>query len=146
MRGVGLRVRQGSRSMARFFMALGFSGKEGAIHMPTPAKAEWIDELTDKLQRSKASVLLQTQGLKVSEITDTFRPCVCNSTLALLRWSLSVSSSIHSAFAGVGMCIAPSFPENPSAIKKRAIERLPCRTRRPTPRIDAWSAPVCGKS
>ncbi len=56
--------------MARFFMALGFSGKEGAIHMPTPAKAEWIDELTDKLQRSKASVLLQTQGLKVSEITD----------------------------------------------------------------------------
>ncbi len=38
--------------------------------MPTPAKAEWIDELADKLQRSKAGVLLQTQGLKVSEITD----------------------------------------------------------------------------
>ncbi len=38
--------------------------------MPTPAKAEWIDELTDKLKRSKASVLMQTQGMKVSEITD----------------------------------------------------------------------------
>ncbi len=38
--------------------------------MPTQAKADWIDELTDKLQRSKAGVLLQTQGLKVSEITD----------------------------------------------------------------------------
>jgi large subunit ribosomal protein L10 len=38
--------------------------------MPTPAKAEWIDELTDKLKRSKAGVLMQTQGMKVSEITD----------------------------------------------------------------------------
>ena len=38
--------------------------------MPTQAKAEWIDELTDMLQRSKAGVLLQTQGMKVSEITD----------------------------------------------------------------------------
>lgn len=38
--------------------------------MPTPAKAEWIDELTDKLRRSKAGVIMQTQGLKVSEITD----------------------------------------------------------------------------
>ncbi len=38
--------------------------------MPTPAKAEWIDELTEKLKRSKASVLMQTQGMKVSEITD----------------------------------------------------------------------------
>ena len=38
--------------------------------MPTQAKAEWIDELTDMLQRSKAGVLMQTQGMKVSEITD----------------------------------------------------------------------------
>ncbi|HEY7348647.1 MAG TPA: 50S ribosomal protein L10 [Ktedonobacterales bacterium] len=38
--------------------------------MPTQAKAEWIEELAEKLQRSKAGVLLQTQGLKVSEITD----------------------------------------------------------------------------
>ena len=38
--------------------------------MPTQAKAEWIDELTDKLQRSKGGVLMQTQGMKVSEITD----------------------------------------------------------------------------
>ncbi|HEU5199440.1 MAG TPA: 50S ribosomal protein L10 [Ktedonobacterales bacterium] len=38
--------------------------------MPTQAKAEWIDELTDMLQRSKSGVLLQTQGMKVSEITD----------------------------------------------------------------------------
>jgi large subunit ribosomal protein L10 len=38
--------------------------------MPTQAKAEWIDELADMLQRSKAGVLMQTQGLKVSEITD----------------------------------------------------------------------------
>jgi large subunit ribosomal protein L10 len=56
--------------MARFFMARSFQGKEERGNMPTPAKAEWIDELTEKLQRSKASVLLQTQGLKVSEITD----------------------------------------------------------------------------
>lgn len=38
--------------------------------MPTQAKAEWIDELADMLQRSKSGVLMQTQGLKVSEITD----------------------------------------------------------------------------
>jgi len=38
--------------------------------MPTQAKAEWIDELTEKLQRSKSGVLMQTQGMKVSEITD----------------------------------------------------------------------------
>ena len=38
--------------------------------MPTQAKAEWIDELTEMLQRSKAGVLMQTQGMKVSEITD----------------------------------------------------------------------------
>src|SRR5215469_4919446 len=66
---MGLRVRQMGRSMARFFMAR-IPGKEEEPHMPTPAKAEWIDELTDKLQRSKAGVLLQTQGMKVSEITD----------------------------------------------------------------------------
>jgi large subunit ribosomal protein L10 len=61
------------RSMAHFFclpQALSFSGKEETPNMPTPAKAEWIDELTVKLQRSKAGVLLQTQGMKVSEITD----------------------------------------------------------------------------
>ncbi len=58
--------------MAHFFMppALWSRGKEETPDMPTPAKAEWIDELADKLQRSKAGVLLQTQGLKVSEITD----------------------------------------------------------------------------
>jgi large subunit ribosomal protein L10 len=54
-----------------FFMSgAAFLWKGGTCTMPTPAKAEWIDELTDKLMRSKASVLMQTQGMKVSEITD----------------------------------------------------------------------------
>jgi large subunit ribosomal protein L10 len=47
-----------------------FLRKEDTAHMPTPAKAAWIDELADKLTRCKASVLMQTQGMKVSEITD----------------------------------------------------------------------------
>jgi large subunit ribosomal protein L10 len=57
--------------MTRFLcLARHFPGKEEQPNMPTPAKAVWIDELTDMLQRSKAGILLQTQGLKVSEITD----------------------------------------------------------------------------
>jgi large subunit ribosomal protein L10 len=51
-------------------LAQRLSGKEEAPGMPTQAKAEWIDELADMLQRSKAGVLMQTQGMKVSEITD----------------------------------------------------------------------------
>jgi large subunit ribosomal protein L10 len=36
--------------------------------MPTPQKAQEIDELTEKLQRMRAGVLLSTQGLTVAEI------------------------------------------------------------------------------
>jgi large subunit ribosomal protein L10 len=41
--------------------------------MATEKKAELINELTEKLQRSKAAVLVQTQGLTVAEITDLRR-------------------------------------------------------------------------
>jgi large subunit ribosomal protein L10 len=62
--------RQVGRSMARFFMGARILRERRKKDMPTPAKAEWIDELTDMLQRSKAGVLMQTQGMKVSEMTD----------------------------------------------------------------------------
>lgn len=35
--------------------------------MPTPAKAEKIDELTDKLGRATITILVQTQGLNVKD-------------------------------------------------------------------------------
>jgi len=41
--------------------------------MPTAKKAALIDELADKLQRSKAAVLVQTQGLTVAELADLRR-------------------------------------------------------------------------
>jgi large subunit ribosomal protein L10 len=41
--------------------------------MPTVAKAAAIDELTEKLQRARAAVLLQTEGLTVSEMTELRR-------------------------------------------------------------------------
>ena len=38
--------------------------------MPTQAKAEKIDELTDKLARSVIAILVQTQGLKVKDMNE----------------------------------------------------------------------------
>ena len=38
--------------------------------MPTQAKAEKIDELTDKLGRATVAILVQTQGLNVKDMTD----------------------------------------------------------------------------
>jgi large subunit ribosomal protein L10 len=41
--------------------------------MPTQAKAEKIDELADKLNRSVVTILVQTQGLTVKEMGDLRR-------------------------------------------------------------------------
>lgn len=41
--------------------------------MPTAAKAAAIEELADKLKRSRAVVLLKTEGLTVAEMTDLRR-------------------------------------------------------------------------
>ena len=38
--------------------------------MPTQAKAEKIEELTDKLGRASVAILVQTQGLTVKDMTD----------------------------------------------------------------------------
>ncbi|HKV58464.1 MAG TPA: 50S ribosomal protein L10 [Ktedonobacteraceae bacterium] len=38
--------------------------------MPTPAKAEIIDSLADKLGRASVTILVQTQGLKVKDMND----------------------------------------------------------------------------
>src|ERR1700737_3358881 len=38
--------------------------------MPTAEKAEKIDELTDKLGRATVTILVQTQGLNVKDMTD----------------------------------------------------------------------------
>src|SRR5437764_1689815 len=38
--------------------------------MPTQAKAEKIEELTDKLGRAAVAILVQTQGLTVKDMTD----------------------------------------------------------------------------
>ncbi len=38
--------------------------------MPTVAKSEKIDELTEKLRRATVTILVQTQGLKVKDMTD----------------------------------------------------------------------------
>ena len=37
--------------------------------MPTPAKAQEIEELTEKLERTRGGLLLSTQGLNVAEMT-----------------------------------------------------------------------------
>jgi large subunit ribosomal protein L10 len=44
--------------------------KEEASAMPTEAKAEKIDELAEKLGRATVTILVQTQGLKVKDMTD----------------------------------------------------------------------------
>ncbi len=41
--------------------------------MPTEAKAAIIDELTDKLQRARSAVLMQTEGMTVAELTEMRR-------------------------------------------------------------------------
>jgi large subunit ribosomal protein L10 len=46
------------------------SGKEAKHSMPTQAKAEKIEELTDKLGRSSIAILVQTQGLNVKGMND----------------------------------------------------------------------------
>jgi large subunit ribosomal protein L10 len=38
--------------------------------MPTPAKAETIDELAEKLGRATVTILVQTQGLKVKDMNE----------------------------------------------------------------------------
>src|SRR2546421_3952537 len=38
--------------------------------MPTQAKSEKIDELTEKLSRATVAILVQTQGLKVKDMTE----------------------------------------------------------------------------
>jgi large subunit ribosomal protein L10 len=38
--------------------------------MPTPAKAEKIEELTEKLSRAVVTILVQTQGLNVKDMTE----------------------------------------------------------------------------
>src|SRR5207248_2850872 len=38
--------------------------------MPTEAKAEKIDELTEKLGRATVAILVQTQGLKVKDMNE----------------------------------------------------------------------------
>lgn len=46
--------------------------------MPTEAKAAAIEELVEKLQRAKAAVLLQTEGLTVAEISELRRRMSAN--------------------------------------------------------------------
>jgi large subunit ribosomal protein L10 len=41
--------------------------------MPTPAKAAVIEEMTERLKRTRAAVLLQTEGLTVAEISELRR-------------------------------------------------------------------------
>jgi large subunit ribosomal protein L10 len=43
------------------------------LKMPTEAKSAVIDEMTEKLERARGAVLLTTQGLTVSEVTDLRR-------------------------------------------------------------------------
>jgi large subunit ribosomal protein L10 len=48
-------------------------GKEGEVPMPTEAKAEKIAELTEKLGRAAVTILVQTQGLNVKDMTELRR-------------------------------------------------------------------------
>src|SRR5436853_4332389 len=41
-----------------------------STYMPTQAKAEKIEELTEKLGRAAVTILVQTQGLTVKDMTD----------------------------------------------------------------------------
>ncbi|MEO7002289.1 MAG: 50S ribosomal protein L10 [Ktedonobacterales bacterium] len=41
--------------------------------MPTPAKAQIIEEMTDKLTRARAAVFVKTEGLTVAEMQDLRR-------------------------------------------------------------------------
>jgi large subunit ribosomal protein L10 len=45
-------------------------GKEEEAPMPTQAKAEKIDELTEKLGRATVTILMQTQGLNVKDMNE----------------------------------------------------------------------------
>jgi large subunit ribosomal protein L10 len=44
--------------------------KEGKASMPTQAKAEKIEALTEKLRRATVAILVQTQGLKVKDMNE----------------------------------------------------------------------------
>jgi large subunit ribosomal protein L10 len=54
--------------MPKVFLYI-FLRKEENI-MPTPAKAEKIEELTDKLSRATVTILVQTQGLTVKDMME----------------------------------------------------------------------------
>src|SRR5713226_9774878 len=47
-----------------------FSERRESTSMPTQAKSEKIDELADKLGRAAVTILVQTQGLNVKDMTD----------------------------------------------------------------------------
>jgi large subunit ribosomal protein L10 len=53
-----------------FFCKVNPTRKGGEKYMPTQAKAEKIDELTDKLGRAVIAILVQTQGLKVKDMNE----------------------------------------------------------------------------
>jgi large subunit ribosomal protein L10 len=53
-----------------FFCKVNPTRKGGEKSMPTQAKAEKIDELTDKLARSVIVILVQTQGLNVKDMNE----------------------------------------------------------------------------
>src|SRR6266702_550434 len=44
--------------------------RRGGTYMPTQAKAEKIEELTDKLGRAAVAILVQTQGLTVKDMNE----------------------------------------------------------------------------
>src|SRR5207302_2253981 len=46
------------------------TSQERRESMPTQAKAEKIEELTEKLRRAAITILVQTQGLTVKDMTD----------------------------------------------------------------------------
>jgi large subunit ribosomal protein L10 len=55
---------------ARKRQAQADSRKGGRHYMPTPAKAEIIAQLTEKLGRASVAILVQTQGLTVKDMND----------------------------------------------------------------------------
>src|SRR6266550_5886896 len=61
----GLRLPTGDR-----FFKVHPTRKGGEKYMPTQAKAEKIDELTDKLGCAVIAILVQTQGLKVKDMNE----------------------------------------------------------------------------
>jgi large subunit ribosomal protein L10 len=58
----------GSVLKANFFILI--LEREVSLAMPTQAKAEKLDELTEKLGRAAVTILVQTQGLNVKDMTD----------------------------------------------------------------------------